>query len=125
MNGMTDPSVANMTGLSVAPRKKAHRGTRGRGKSKSSGTPGHDHHVAHVKAHAAGNHAEAKLHALNYAKAITSHLAEQNEPASAEPDSDADDAMGSMLPQRMASPPAGSKPTANKLAMAIAAMKKR
>lgn len=50
-------------------KKKAHRGR------KPSTKPGSKHLSALQKAHGEGKHAEAKVHALNYANAVHKHLA--------------------------------------------------
>lgn len=58
--------ASQLTGLPVSSKPKAptHRGGKARGK------PGASHLAALQSAHGAGNFAQAKTHALNYAKAV-------------------------------------------------------
>lgn len=64
-------SLSAMTGMASGQKKKVRRGR------KPSGKPGASHHAAMNQAYAAGDHAKAKSHALNFAKALHSHIADQ------------------------------------------------
>lgn len=88
MMSMSGPMgiASSVTGLPMKAKKKAvHRGR------KPSGKPGASHLAKLQQAHSAGNLAEAKTHALNFAKAV--HQAMQG----TEPD--ADDSMTATNPE--------------------------
>lgn len=116
---------------SIAPKKKHARGSRGRGGSKSKGGKlGSDHAQAFMKAHAAGDHASARTHALNYAnatmKGMKAHAMEPDaDQMGGMPDSDPDDAQPSQ-PMRVAPPQANrSNELSARAKLAALAMKRR
>lgn len=108
-------SLSAMTGMPSGQKKKPTR--RGR---KPSGKPGASHHAAMNQAYAAGDHAKAKSHALNFAKALHTHMTGAVQPDAAI----ADPADQGMSPAPAAMPAA--KPPAPKPGMGqLAAMLRR
>jgi hypothetical protein len=106
--------------LPVAPAKKSRRlrGRGGAGRGGRSKDPLNQHHAAFMKAHAAGNHDEARRHALNYANA--SRKTGEREP---DPD-DAGEAMeNEPAEQSMISP--AKKPGPSNAAKLAALLKSR
>ena len=110
--------MQQMTGLPVAKGKKpTRRGRGGRGK----GSPLNQHHAAFNKAHASGNHDEARRHALNYVNASVKANKER------EPDpQDAGEAMeNEPAEQSMAAPTPANKPGPSNAAKLAALLKSR
>lgn len=121
MDPMSMQQMTGMTGLPVAKGKKpTRRGRGGRGK----GSPLNQHHAAFNKAHAAGNHDEARLHALNYANA--SHKGAKADAAEAPEETmePTDDGMEEAAEATPAPPPNNSANNSAKLAALLRARKK-
>ena len=114
-------AASAFTGLPAKKKKPTHRGR------KPSGKPGANHLDLLNKAHSAGDHAMARTHALNYAKA-TMGSAGPAQPASVAdastaggPDNDADDVMSNASPS-VVSAASTPKPAFNRSALAKVAM---
>ncbi len=107
MNAMS--LASQMTGLPM--KKPTHRGR------KPSGKPGASHLAALQAAHGAGNLAQAKTHALNYAKAVHQSMAGTAGSASGPDEPDVTGSLDEAEPaSMMAIPPA--KPVAPKASAA-------
>lgn len=75
---MTNPmSLSAMTGLPPHGPKKPKTGSKGRRPKK----PGGNHLAQLTQAHGAGNFAQAKTHALNYAKSVHQHMLAASQPS--------------------------------------------
>lgn len=109
---MTNPmSLSAMTGLHASPKKHA-------GKSRRPKKPGGNHLAQLTQSHGAGDHHAAKIHALNYAKAITQHLKGS---AASSPMGD-DTAVTGDAPATNTAPPAATSPAGASAPSSLAAL---
>lgn len=77
---MNDESMESMTGMPVG-KKKTRRGKRARGNTVNTANSPTAHLDNAKKAHAAGDHAEAKRHAFAFVKSLPSSVVPDADPA--------------------------------------------